>query len=134
MFKKLVMLPAAFALALPLMAMAAAIAVTASAISLEPAMAADLAAAKATIDTAKAQGVVGEQGDGYLGLVTGSADPAITAALEQINAGRGAVFAQSAAKSGVSPQAAGEAAAKLLIAKVKPGEYYKPLGGAWTKK
>ena len=134
MFKKIVMLPATFALALPLMAMSAVIAVTASSVSLEPAMAADLAAAKATVDAAKAQGLVGEQGDGYLGLVTGAADPGVTAAVDQINAGRAAVFAQTAAKTGVSPQAAGEAAAKQLIAKVAPGQFYKPLGGSWTKK
>lgn len=134
MFKKIVMLPATLALALPFMAMTAAIAVTASSISLQPAMAADLAAAKATVDTAKAQGLVGEQGDGYLGLVTGAADPAVSAAVDQINAGRAAVFAQTAAKTGVSPQAAGEAASKLLIAKVPPGQFYKPLGGSWTKK
>ena len=134
MFKKIVMLPVTFALALPLMAMAAVIAVTASSVALQPALAADLAAAKATVDAAKAQGVVGEQGDGYLGLVTGAADPAVSAAVDQINTGRTAVFAQTAAKTGVSAQAAGEAAAKLLIAKVPPGQFYKPLGGGWTKK
>ena len=134
MFKKIVMLPATVALALTLLAPVAVIGMTATILSVEPAAAADPAAAKATVDAAKAQGLVGEQGDGYLGLVAGSASADVTAAVDATNAGRADVFRQTAAKTGVSPEAAGEAAAKLLIAKVKPGEYYKPLGGAWTKK
>ena len=39
------------------------------------------------MDAAKAAGMVGEQADGYLGIVTG-ADGAITAAVNEINAGR----------------------------------------------
>ena len=94
---------------------------------------ADVAASKAMVDAAKAQGVVGEQGDGLLGFV-GKADPALTAAVAEINAGRSAVFQDVAAKTGVSPQAAGEAAAQRLIAKLPPGQFYKPLGGSWTRK
>ena len=41
---------------------------------------ADLAADKATVDAAKAAGTVGEQADGYLGIVS-SADGTITAAV-----------------------------------------------------
>ena len=133
MFKKIVMLPAAFALALPLLATAAVIGTTVATVSVQPAAAADLASAKATVDAAKAQGLVGEQGDGYLGLVSGSASADITAAVDAINSGRAEVFRQTASKSGVSPEAAGEAAAKLLLAKVPHGQFYKPLGGGWTK-
>jgi uncharacterized protein YdbL (DUF1318 family) len=90
--------------------------------------------AKATVDAAKAQGVVGEQADGFLGLVTGSADPAVTAAVAQINAGRAGAYRDIAAKTGVTPAAAGEATAQQLIARLPPGAYYKPLGGGWTTK
>lgn len=96
--------------------------------------AADLTAAKAVVDAAKAQGIVGEQGDGFLGLVTGSADAQVAAAVQAINGGRRAVYSQTAAKSGVTPEAAGEATGKLLLERVPPGQYYKPLGGSWIKR
>ena len=92
------------------------------------------AAAKATVDAAKAQGIVGEQGDGLLGFVSGSADAATTAAVDEINAGRRKVFASTAAKAGVTPDAAGEAAAQALFQKRPAGQYFKPLNGSWTKK
>lgn len=94
---------------------------------------ADLAADKATVDAAKAAGKVGEQADGYLGIV-GGADGTITAAVDSINAGRRGVYTQTASKSGVSPDAAGQATGAQLIAKVPGGQYFKPMGGGWTKK
>jgi len=94
---------------------------------------ADLAADKVTVDAAKAAGKVGEQADGYLGIVAG-ADGTITAAVNTINAGRREVYSQTAAKSGVTPDAAGQATGAQLIAKVPSGQYIKPLGGAWAKK
>lgn len=89
---------------------------------------------KAIVDAAKAQGIVGEQADGYLGLVHGTASPAITAAVTQINAGRAAVYRSTATKTGVSVAAAGQATAQQLFARMPAGEYYKPLGGGWKKK
>ena len=95
---------------------------------------ADLASDKAAVDAAKAAGAVGEQGDGYLGYVKGSADAGTTAAVTAINAARADVYAQTAAKSGVTRDAAGQATGAQLLAKVPAGQFYKPLGGAWTKK
>jgi hypothetical protein len=94
---------------------------------------ADAASDKAAMDAAKAAGVVGEQADGYLGVVS-SANPAVTAALTNINNGRAAVYADAAAKSGVTRDAAGQATGATLIGRVPAGQYFKPLGGAWTKK
>jgi uncharacterized protein YdbL (DUF1318 family) len=99
----------------------------------QPALA-DLASDKTQVDAAKAAGTVGEQADGYLGYVSGSADPATTAAVTAINAGRANVYRQTAAKSGVTPEAAGQATGAQLLAKVPSGQFYKPLGGSWTKK
>jgi uncharacterized protein YdbL (DUF1318 family) len=91
-------------------------------------------AAKAAVDAAKAQGVVGEQGDGYLGLVSGSADPSVKSAVNEINAGRAQAYKDIGAKTGVSDVAAGQATAQQLIARLPPGGFYKPLGGSWTRK
>src|ERR1700744_4316138 len=94
---------------------------------------ADLASDKATVDAAKAAGTVGEQADGYLGIVGGAA-ASISAAVDDINAGRRTVYSQTAAKSGVTPDAAGQATGAQLIAKTPSGQFIKPLGGSWTKK
>ena len=94
---------------------------------------ADLAADKAAVDAAKATGTVGEQGDGYLGIVT-SADGTLTAAVNAINAGRANVYADTAAKSGTTRDAAGQATGAQLIARTPPGQFIKPLNGGWTKK
>jgi hypothetical protein len=91
-------------------------------------------AAKATVDAAKAAGTVGEQSDGFLGLVNGSVGADMKAAVDEINAGRAAVYRDTATKTGVSVEAAGEATANKLIARVPPGQYYKPAGGGWVRK
>ena len=95
---------------------------------------ADLASDKAAVDTAKAAGAVGEQADGYLGFVKGSADGAVTAAVKEINAARADLYAQTAAKSGVTRDAAGQATGALVIEKLPAGQYYKPLDGGWIRK
>ena len=94
---------------------------------------ADLAADKAAVDAAKATGTVGEQGDGDLGIVT-SADGTLTAAVNAINAGRANVYADTAAKSGTTRDAAGQATGATLIARTPAGQFIKPLNGGWTKK
>lgn len=100
-----------------------------------PAAAIAQSAAKTTVDAAKAAGVVGEQADGFLGFVTPAADPAIKAAVAEINAGRADVYRQAAAKNGVTPAAAGAAAFEAVImGKLKPGEFYRPAGGGWVRK
>ena len=81
---------------------------------------ADLASDKAAVDAAKAAGSVGEQADGYLGFVSGSADATTTAAVNEINAGRAAVYAQTAAKTGVTRDAAGQATGTQLIQRETP--------------
>jgi uncharacterized protein YdbL (DUF1318 family) len=91
------------------------------------------AASKAAVDAGKASGTVGEQADGYLGVVSGG-DAALRAAVADINAGRAAAYKDIAAKSGATPEAAGQATAKQLYARLAPGQYWKPLDGGWTKK
>ncbi len=95
---------------------------------------AQTAAAKAAVDAGKAAGTVGEQGDGYVGFVSGGGDAALTAAVRDINAGRAAAYRDIAAKTGVSPEAAGQATAEQLRGRLAAGQYYKPVGGGWTRK
>lgn len=97
---------------------------------------ADSAAAKAAVDAAKAQGVVGEQNDGFLGFVNaGAASGEVRAAVAEINAGRRQLYAQAATQNGVSPAAAGASAFRSVVqSRLKPGEFYQDAGGAWVKK
>jgi uncharacterized protein YdbL (DUF1318 family) len=107
----------------------------AAAVGLAGAAIAQTADAKARVDSAKAAGMVGEQADGFLGFVTTAADPALKAAVAEINAGRAKLYQEAAARNGVSPAAAGAAAFETVVkAKLKPGEYYKPAGGGWVRK
>ena len=55
----------------------------------------------ALIDQAKSQGVVGEQADGYLGIVSGG-DAALRSAVAEINTGRAAAYKDIAAQAGLS--------------------------------
>ncbi len=111
------------------------IAGAASALLLAGAALADPAQSKVLVDAAKAQGVVGEQSDGYLGFVQTSGDTSLKAAVAEINAGRASLYRQAAARNGVTPEAAGAAAYKTIVeAKLQPGEYFRTPEGAWVKK
>ncbi|MCR5877896.1 YdbL family protein [Phenylobacterium sp. J367] len=106
-----------------------------AALALTPAAVAQTAEAKAIVDQAKAAGIVGEQADGFLGFVTGAADPAVRQAVEEINAGRAQVYREAAARTGTTPAAAGASAfTQVVQARIKPGEFYKPAGGGWIRK
>ena len=91
-------------------------------------------ATKMLVDGAKARGVVGEQADGFLGFVTPAADPALAAAVAEINAGRAQVYRETAARTGVTPDAAGQATAQQLFARLPAGQYFKTLTGMWVRK
>lgn len=97
--------------------------------------AADIAASKSRVDAAKKQGIVGEQNDGFLGFVRSSSDAALNAAVEEINAGRRDVYAQAAAKNGVSVEAAGQSAfVNVIVKKMSVGDYYQDASGSWVQK
>lgn len=107
----------------------------AAAVALSGPAIAQTAQTKATVDAAKAAGIVGEQADGFLGFVTPAADPAIKAAVAETNAGRAELYAQAAAMNNVTPAAAGAAAFQsVVLDKLRPGDFYRPAGGGWTRK
>lgn len=91
-------------------------------------------AAKAAVDAAKARGAVGEQGDGYVGFVAGGGDAALQTAVREINAGRAALYRETAAKTGVTAEVAGQATATRLEARIPSGQFFKPLNGGWVRK
>lgn len=96
---------------------------------------AQTAQAKALVDAAKAKGIVGERNDGLLGFVVETADPALEAAVNEINAGRSQLYRQAAARNNVTVAAAGAAAfTEVVSTRLHPGEYYQSSTGAWVQK
>ena len=76
-----------------------------------------------------------DRGLGLRRLGDGGADPALRGAVAEINAGRAQVYRDAAAKSGATPEAAGASAfVNAIQPRLKPGHYYRPNGGGWTRK
>ncbi|HYF23627.1 MAG TPA: YdbL family protein [Caulobacteraceae bacterium] len=96
---------------------------------------AQTAEAKARVDAAKAQGIVGEQSDGMLGFVTASTDTALRAAVAEINAGRAEVYRTAAAKNGVEASVAGASAFKNhVFPRMPAGQFWRAEDGSWKRK
>lgn len=90
---------------------------------------------KALIDAAKSQGVVGEQADGYLGFRTSSSDGALQTAVSVTNSGRRALYVQSAAEAGTTPDVAGARMFESrLLPRISSGQWYRNLAGQWVQR
>lgn len=93
------------------------------------------AGAKAKVDAAKAQGLVGEQSDGFLGYVKDGADPALKLAVSEINAGRAQVYREAAARNKVDVgQAGAQTFSSIIFPKIPAGQYYRTPEGRWVQK
>ena len=88
-----------------------------------------------TADSLRATGQVGEQADGFMACVQ-TCDAQTQAAVRAVNERRAAEYRRLAADPTlkVSEAAAAQAAAQRVIAGLPSGQWYKPLGGGWTKK
>ena len=80
-------------------------------------------------ETARAEGLIGEQPDGYLGFVT-APTPAVRNLVTDINIKRKAAYTNGAPAGSTVEQFAFTTACNL-IAKTKPGEKYKAPDGSW---
>lgn len=90
----------------------------------------------AVIAQARAAGIVGEQADGYLGVVPGqTASADVRAHLDQINIGRRAVYTQRANERGVSVnEMAAAVACEIFSGRISVGEHYRDEGGTWRQR
>jgi uncharacterized protein YdbL (DUF1318 family) len=84
------------------------------------------------LQTAKAQGMVGEQANGYLGIVR--AGPGVQALVNDINSRRKAHYEQIARKNGTSLQVVEALAGKTAIDKTPRGQYIRDPAGNWIRK
>lgn len=90
---------------------------------------------KATVDAAIARGEIGEQIDGYLGIVDGqnpSAD--VRTAMADINIRRKSAYAEAAAEGNVQTAVFAQLTGEKQILKADPGTYIKDASGRWKKK
>ncbi|WP_294195991.1 YdbL family protein [uncultured Sphingomonas sp.] len=79
---------------------------------------------------ARAAGEVGEQPDGYLGVV-GSGSASLRALVSNINIQRKAAYTQKAQASGATVEQLAFTSGCNLILQTKPGEKYRAPDGTW---
>lgn len=97
------------------------------------AMLVTLPAVGSPLEDAKRAGEVGEQADGYLGVVPGS-PPAAGELVQRINAERAERYREIAAKSGASPAAVAALAGQKLVERASPGEWVRDADGQWRQR
>ncbi|NTS63732.1 YdbL family protein [Sphingomonas sp. HHU CXW] len=79
---------------------------------------------------ARAAGQVGEQPDGYLGVV-GGGDAQLRALVSNINIQRKAAYTQKAQASGATVEQLAFTSGCNLIGQTQPGEKYRTPAGTW---
>lgn len=93
-------------------------------------------AADATLAQARANGLIGEQADGYLGFVPGASISAdLRGRVEQNNIQRRQLFTRRAAERSVSVnEMAAAVACEVFERRIAVGERYRDEGGQWRQR
>jgi uncharacterized protein YdbL (DUF1318 family) len=87
-----------------------------------------------TLDEAKAQGLVGEKTDGYIGAVVASPNAEVQALITSTNDGRRQVYADLAKRNNITIEAVGVLSAEKLYAGASSGHYLQNKAGGWERK
>jgi uncharacterized protein YdbL (DUF1318 family) len=93
-----------------------------------------VAASESPLTQPKADGLIGEQADGYVGLVTQNVPASVRKLVDEVNAKRRAGYQQIAAKQGTPVSEVEKVGGKTAIEKTLPGNYVRDLNGNWYKK
>jgi uncharacterized protein len=83
---------------------------------------------------AKAQGLVGEQPNGYLGAVEGQPSSEVGALIASVNQQRRQRYQEIAARNDTDLTAVEILAGQTALKKTKPGHYIQLPSGEWAKK
>lgn len=86
------------------------------------------------LQDAKAQGLVGEQPNGYLGLVKAESSAEVKALMNHINALRKQEYQSIAQRNKTELNVVEALAGKKAIERTPPGQYVRLPSGQWTKK
>jgi hypothetical protein len=84
------------------------------------------------LESAKRQGLVGEQSDGYLGTVRQSPEAAELA--RSVNQQRRQSYQDLAKRNGVSVDSVATLAGRKLVDRAPAGEYVRNAAGQWQRK
>lgn len=93
-----------------------------------------VAIASSSLTQPKADGLIGEQSDGYLGIVVQNAPADIKKLVADVNAKRKAGYKKIAAKQGASLSDVEKVGGNKAIEKTLKGNYIRDASGTWRKK
>ena len=98
-------------------------------------LAAAPAAAQDNAAALRSTGLVGEQADGYLGLVTEAVSAAVRAQVEAVNIRRRAHYTDLARRRGVRVEEVAVATAcEVIASRLSPGHWYRLAEGGWRRR
>jgi uncharacterized protein len=87
-----------------------------------------------SLNDAKAQGLLGEQSNGYLGVVPGNANAQVSALIQKINAKRRAAYQSVANSNGTTLKSVEGVAGIKLLGRVQPGQWFMGSQGKWRRR
>ena len=91
-------------------------------------------ASESPLTQPKAEGLIGEQANGYIGLVRGDVPADIRKLVDKVNAKRKAGYEKIALKQGVPLSEVEKVGAKTAFEKTLEGNYIRDANGTWRKK
>ena len=97
-------------------------------------MAVSVASAASPLTQPKADGLIGEQSNGYIGLVTQNVPANIKKLVNDVNARRKAGYQNIAAKQGTGLAEVERVGGNTAIQKTLKGNYVRDANGVWRKK
>lgn len=90
---------------------------------------------RAIVNQAKADGIIGEMSDGYVGVrLQDRATPAIRAAMSEMNAGRAELYRQAGQTAGTTAAAAGASSYQQRFSSIPAGQWYRDDAGTWHQR
>ncbi len=87
-----------------------------------------------TLEEAKTQGMVGEQPNGYLGIVQPGAPAEVQALVNDVNQKRRQTYEDISRRNATKLEAVEMLAGKTAIDNTKPGHFIQRPSGQWVKK
>ena len=97
-------------------------------------MATAVAVAASPLTQPKADGLIGEQANGYIGLVRNDVSADVKKLVKDVNAKRKAGYQKIATKQGASLTDVERVGGNTAIEKTLRGNYIRDASGAWRKK
>ena len=87
-----------------------------------------------SLSEAKAQGLVGERADGFVGIVVADPSAEIARLVEQVNTQRRQKYEEIAQERGTPMDAVAKIVGETQMQKARPGEFVAGADGRWRQK